>query len=240
MQHSINIIGNTFEDTNKDSNLVYNAYDREIRFDTVESLLPRGRRNRVLDQGCSIGAWYPFFKKAGFKQIYGIDISRERADKARKRGYRACVAPAQKMPFKNDYFDLVACIDVIVHILNRCDRQSAMREAFRVLKPGGSYIISIAGDKYLRISRVLDFYNAFKSNKSRQNPSYCNYSNIREAVEDLNAAGFNVKTAVGTQFIYPGLLIYAPRVLTFLDRLLGQRTPDYGRFIFIRATKPVK
>jgi len=47
--------------------------------------------------------------------------------------------------FENDYFDFIICNHVLEYIL---DDQKAMRELFRVLKPGGEAILQVPISKY--------------------------------------------------------------------------------------------
>jgi len=47
--------------------------------------------------------------------------------------------------FENDYFDFIICNHVLEHI---ADDQKAMRELFRVLRPGGEAILQVPISKY--------------------------------------------------------------------------------------------
>lgn len=234
---NIAVIGNTMEDDNPDSNVTYNQYAKQAGFRIARAFTEKVPKGSVLDQGCSIGAWFPFFKTRGFKRVVGIDISKERLAVAVSRGYEGKLAPAQKLPFKPNSFDLVFCIDVLVHILQRKDRQAAMREAFRVLKPGAPYVVSIASEKFRRANAVVNFYALGKGKEDRL-PTYVNWSTVDEVTTDLEKAGFEVESVEGTEFLYPSVLVYAPAVLKVYDKLFGRLFPGYGRIIYLKATKP--
>ena len=74
---NIDVIGNTWEDDNPDSLQSFNKYDKKTREKVVSEFFKGEKRKTVLDMGCSIGPWYPFFKKQGATYVVGVDISKE-------------------------------------------------------------------------------------------------------------------------------------------------------------------
>lgn len=84
----IDIIGTTHEIHNNETDRIMNGYYHQQEVSTVKSLLLKVNNlnyDKVLDLGCSIGTWYNDYKKFGFKKIIEIDISKERAMKAKER-----------------------------------------------------------------------------------------------------------------------------------------------------------
>ncbi|MFP6616100.1 MAG: class I SAM-dependent methyltransferase [Candidatus Hydrogenedentota bacterium] len=68
--------------------------------------------------------------------IIGLDISPYRVKLSNNRALHATVGDAiNALPFKNDAFDTVSCIDVLHHLDQRWN--SIFAELHRVLKPGG-------------------------------------------------------------------------------------------------------
>ena len=62
------------------------------------------------------------------------------------------------LPFENKYFDWVLCNHVLEHIK---DDESAIKEIFRVLKPGGKAIMQVPLNKNLKKnSNLYDQYEA--------------------------------------------------------------------------------
>lgn len=53
---------------------------------------------------------------------------------------------ADRLPFRNEIFDLVLALDVIEHI---DDDRAAVKEFYRVLKPGGRLIITVPAFQFL-------------------------------------------------------------------------------------------
>jgi len=100
---------------------------------------------RVLEIGVGMGADYLEWLKAGARAT-GIDVSAISLEKARRRcelaGYNADLraADAERLPFTDSMFDIVYSYGVLHH---SPDTAQCLREACRVLKPGGQALIML-------------------------------------------------------------------------------------------------
>lgn len=105
--------------------------------------LPRSTAARVLDLGCG-GGW-TLFTKAG--KVVGVDMSHRSLMGARSIYHGATVGDLAALPFAENSLDLVVSSDVIGHIPLEY-KQQAIREIYRVLKPGGKtmHYIEAEGD----------------------------------------------------------------------------------------------
>jgi len=122
-------------------------------------------RSLVLDLGCGHG-WYPFrlIDKWGFQgHITCVDISQHNIsifqDEIRKRGYgdrlSANVANVENLPFQDNHFDLAYSSEVLEHVRTP---QKLFEEAYRVLKPGGEFIITSPSGPMHRFWNVLFWF----------------------------------------------------------------------------------
>ncbi|HEY1265017.1 MAG TPA: methyltransferase domain-containing protein [Terriglobales bacterium] len=99
----------------------------------------RARGRRVLEIGVGMGADYLEWLKAG-AQATGVDLSAISLERARKRCVLAGCEPdlhladAERLPFPANCFDVVYSYGVMHH---SPDTVQCLREAWRVLKPGG-------------------------------------------------------------------------------------------------------
>jgi SAM-dependent methyltransferase len=90
---------------------------------------------RVLDLGCGTGRSRQIYDVVAAEYI-GLDLSFVALNLARKQeGSVVLQGDACQLPFGEGRFDLVAFSSVLHHIP---DFRPALREAFRVLRPGGS------------------------------------------------------------------------------------------------------
>lgn len=99
-----------------------------------------GREKHVLDLCCGQGFLTKLLVENG-GTIIGLDFSAAMLEVAKKSVSNAefhC-GDAAKMPFENNSFDSVACNFGLMHLP---DRQAALSEVTRVLKPGGKFVMS--------------------------------------------------------------------------------------------------
>jgi len=90
---------------------------------------------RVLDIGCGIGTYVKKLRDLA-ERAYGIDVDPARV---RRSGTGSlAVAVSERLPFASGSLDMVLLNEVIEHV--RDDRET-LREACRVLKPGGHIVI---------------------------------------------------------------------------------------------------
>jgi 2-polyprenyl-3-methyl-5-hydroxy-6-metoxy-1,4-benzoquinol methylase len=98
------------------------------------------KNSKVLDVGVNTGTIALPLMRAGCR-VKGIDLVPELVEKAKKHGVFAEQGEAEDLSrFKDNSFDVVICAEVLEHLY---DPIPAVEEAFRVLKPGGRYIVTI-------------------------------------------------------------------------------------------------
>jgi len=106
----------------------------------------------LLDVGCGDGSWHPRVVAHGVS-IVGVDLMAGMLREASGRGAQLLPRPtlaqadAQALPFANNHFDHVLCCGVLYHVP---DREHALREMRRVLRPGGRAVISTNGADAMR------------------------------------------------------------------------------------------
>lgn len=95
---------------------------------------------KLLDVGCGPGFFLAYAEK--HYDAHGIDISEYAIRKAKQRTQTAklSVEDAMNLDYRNDYFDIVTCFDVLEHLP---DPRLALQEFYRVLKKGGILIIRV-------------------------------------------------------------------------------------------------
>jgi ubiquinone/menaquinone biosynthesis C-methylase UbiE len=91
---------------------------------------------KTVDIGCGTG-----HHLALLDDVMGVDPSKEMLDVAKKTGKTVVIGKAEKLPFADGVFDNTLCLFCV---LNICDYKKAAAEMARVLRPGGTAIISVA------------------------------------------------------------------------------------------------
>ncbi|MGH8642680.1 MAG: methyltransferase domain-containing protein [Burkholderiales bacterium] len=117
----------------------HNAWENQGRtpafIDYFSSLLGRFPRSRFLEIGCGEGF---LLSALNHGEKFAVDLSTRAINAARTRAQaQFSVALAERLPFPDGRFDLVASVGVMEHFL---DIGEATREIERVLSPGGHYV----------------------------------------------------------------------------------------------------
>jgi SAM-dependent methyltransferase len=101
------------------------------------TLLPEGR---VLDAGCGYGRWFSLVAPA--RSVVGIDVSPLLAKRARTnaQGIPVTLGDVRRLPFADAEFEAAYTIKVL-QFLPPGDRQAAIAELFRVVRPGGTVVL---------------------------------------------------------------------------------------------------
>jgi SAM-dependent methyltransferase len=154
----------------------------------------RGKRDRViLDAGCGTGGnllWLRRYVGAG--RIIGLDYVNTALRFCQQHGERFLVqASATDLPFANESLDLLTSFDVLVQIPGAARDEQAMREMWRVLKPGGIAFVRGAAYEWMKSG-----HDAALSTQRRYT--------LPELSSKLERAGFRVlRRTYANSFLFP-------------------------------------
>jgi ubiquinone/menaquinone biosynthesis C-methylase UbiE len=179
---------------------------REVTRAVLDPLCPPGPRRDVLDAGCGTGGMLTWLERyASGGRVAGIDFSADALDFCRSRGLSDVVqASVTALPFAAETFDLVTSFDVLVQLPGEGSDELAMREMFRVLRPGGIAFTRAAAYEWMRSGHDEALNTQRRYTLSR-------------LVERMERAGFRVRRATYAN----SLLLPAAMVRRLLFKRLG-------------------
>jgi SAM-dependent methyltransferase len=130
---------------------------RTIVFGLLDRFLPRSSTEptrvssspvtgkQALDLGCGTGLNLEHLER--YATTTGTDYFEEALRFCRERGHtRLCKADAVDLPFPDRSFDIATALDVIEHL---DDDLAALKELYRIMRPGGLLIVSVPAYKFL-------------------------------------------------------------------------------------------
>lgn len=115
---------------------------------------------KILDVGVGLGR---FMKKVQDSleinaDYYGIDISIEYLRVAKQKNISVAYSKIEDMPYKEEYFDIITCTDVLEHVqdLNYC-----ISQMLKCLKKGGIMVVRVPNREdltpYLQVDYPYEF-----------------------------------------------------------------------------------
>ena len=113
----------------------------------LEALAHRWQKGKLLNVGCAHGPdFLPFIR--GF-DLYGVDFSVKMLKFARKYSEKfnftanLAVADVRCLPYSDETFDWAISVATYHHVRGKEEREAALSELRRVLKPGGEVFITV-------------------------------------------------------------------------------------------------
>ena len=132
-----------------------------VRTKEIISRYLTGDQLNILDVGGGTG-YYAFWLQSLGHHVTLVDLSANNISWAKEYavdrnisldGYE--IGDATSLRFQDSQFDLVLLLGPLYHLINRVDRVKAIREAGRILKPGGMMIAAV-------ISRYASFIDGLR------------------------------------------------------------------------------
>lgn len=125
-----------FESIKQGSPSSYWSYGLDRRLKMARGLVDFNDK-RILDAGCGIGMFMEKFSEFS-NDVYGFEPDPRKVEIAKKKFRNVAVSGAEKLPYKDNFFDIIWFHEVLEHV---DDDRKSVRELVRVLKPGGKLII---------------------------------------------------------------------------------------------------
>lgn len=176
---------------NEGKHFFYRA-NHELFLSRVRDLRTKNRRLlKILDAGCGTGLLAKRLK--AFGEVTGVDIDTHAILYSKKRGIKVRKGSINSLPFKSRSFDTIVSMDVIYH--KRVNDTKALREFFRVLKPGGTPLVRVPA-----LPLLFSSHDQYVHTRERYTK--------RKLLEKLTQAGFKVRkiTYVNSVLFFPTIV----------------------------------
>lgn len=146
----------------------------------------------ILDLGCGYGELIGAFSELGL-QTWGVDVSSQVLEAAKFRAKSANIIKidlvCDRLPFKDKFFDIVTACEVVEHLK---DDDNLFGEAYRVIKPGGLFLVTTPTDGSL-FGKIFENFvpdDPTHINKHLEKYWTSKITNVGFRVEELRAISF--------------------------------------------------
>ncbi|HIP17696.1 MAG TPA: class I SAM-dependent methyltransferase [Methanothermococcus okinawensis] len=168
----------------------------------------------ILDCGCGFGSFYTLTKDLNTIYLdFSINLLKKFKNNYNLKSNKIC-GDILNLPFKDNSFDLIFCINVLEHVI---DYKGALREMKRVLKKEGVLIVIVVnGESFIKES----IFNEFR------------IYHRALSLNDINVEGFEIIEYNSFYFIPPILKILPTSLLRYFINNYYLRIEDYLRNLF--------
>ncbi len=215
----------------------YQAFDHPVALLRAENALRApwviatlvkkiGNKAKVLDIGCGAGLLTNPMAKAGF-DVTGIDISKASLQIAtqfdKTNSVRYAQADAYELPFEEQTFEGVTAMDLLEHVEKP---EKVVREAARVLKPGGLFFFHTFNRTFLSYLMVIKGVEWFVKNTPKNMHVYDLFIPPNDLKRWCTRQKLQIEEILGLR----------PKILhpSFWKMLLTRKVPENFTFTFCK------
>jgi 2-polyprenyl-3-methyl-5-hydroxy-6-metoxy-1,4-benzoquinol methylase len=172
-----------------------------------EYILLAQRNSKILEVGCGESYALEYLYKNGIvseKNVYGLDQSTAAIAYMKKKisGGKFIAGDIYQLPYKNNMFDVLFMMEVIEHVE---DPIAALKEVYRVAKPGAYFFLSFPNFTVLpwKIARMIS--DRFRLPELINKQPIDNIYSIPEVVSFATLAGFTLQKMTGVTYLTAGM-----------------------------------
>ena len=145
----------SFRDLEQQDSYMWDAAEFELLLNKIipnRTITPLFKKylnpgDKILEGGCGNGAWVQYLNDQGYECV-GTDINEVILDVAKKENLNVIKDDILNMSFADDTFHAYLSLGVIEHWED--GPQKAIAEAYRVIKPGGYFLVSTPCNNLIR------------------------------------------------------------------------------------------
>jgi len=202
---------------------------QKYRLSKVLQIYHPSKEERVLDLGCGWGT-FTFALAPICKEVVGLDYSAKSVEICRKLAKKHNLdniefvrADASETEQEDNSFDVVIAADLFEHLYPDISIKT-VNEAFRVLKPGGKFVIwTPHRGHFLEILKNHDII-------IKHDPAHVDYKSMKWLIDNLKETGFDIEKQYYAESHLP--------VLRTLEKAFIPILPWARRRIAILSRKP--
>jgi SAM-dependent methyltransferase len=190
-----------------------NLDDCEIEFirDVMLTSLPR--QGVIVDAGCGTARWPIYLRRRGYR-VFGVEWSHDacRIAKENDPGLGVARGDVRAAPIKDASVDAVLSLGVVEH--DEAGPHAALREARRILKPGGTLVLAVPYNNPLR-RLVVNHLQSWVTRKRRRASWKLGFAEYRFSASEVK--GFLAECGFEVVSTHPNDLVPPKNVGLWVD-----------------------
>jgi len=140
---------------------------------------PKNKNCLILDIGCGNGKSLNILKKFGFQNLYGIDISQEQIEIAKKTNFFnvKCIGALEFLKNEKEKYDVILLVDVLEHL----DLSSSIELINLIYKS-----LKEKGKLFIQVPNAISLFSPLRYSDITHKRAYSKSS----IIQTLNTSGF--------------------------------------------------
>lgn len=180
--------------------------EHEITLDLINSLISKYKPDTLLEIATGPGRLTKNINL--WNKGIGVDYSNSMLKLAKKnvnnKKWKFIRADIMKMPFKDDYFDMIVTFRLLSHF-NNIQRENSYKKIRKILKKDGLLIFEIGNKNYKKphlIRALLKIYRLFKKEKKHEllPGIYSDSVEKEQLINELKINKFNIEKIYGVNY----------------------------------------
>lgn len=214
--------------------IIENPLNRQPQLSKIfNENIKKVRNKKILEIGCGRGEMSVYFAKKGAK-VFGLDVGPSLIDSARalaKINQVKCkflVFDCTRLPFDQDYFDLVFVNDVLHHLSSPAMKKT-IAEIYRVLARGGIAFIN----EPVEDSQIFDFFQNIiplkQTGFGSKRPSILNRKKWEEYIAGMDHHSLNTRELVSLFAKFKRIKLLQYGFINRLERIFPNKSQILNR-----------
>jgi SAM-dependent methyltransferase len=198
--------------------------------------------NDVCDIGCGNGVFTGDLKRRIDCNLIGVDSNKYALEQASKLDFDKLIQvddfTKDKLPIDNESVDLVICKDVLEHLI---DPEFLTHEIFRILKPGGYFLVHVPNHfpiwgrlKFLFTNNIDTF--SYFPNANRYDFPHIRFFTLDSMKDILKVSGFASLENISYFFTKPPI-IHRFMPISLTKKMAQISTDNFSEGITILSSK---
>ena len=198
--------------------------------------------NDVCDIGCGNGVFTGDLKRRIDCNLIGVDSNKYALEQASKLDFDKLIQvddfTKDKLPIDNESVDLVICKDVLEHLI---DPEFLTHEIFRILKPGGYFLVHVPNHfpiwgrlKFLFTNNIDTF--SYFPNANRYDFPHIRFFTLDSMKDILKVSGFASIENISYFFTKPPI-IHRFMPISLMKKMAQISTDNFSEGITILSSK---
>lgn len=135
----------------------------------IKKIIASNNYKNILEAGCGTGRWINSLEENG-RRVFGLDYSLDmmKIPKARKSHLNLINADAVHIPFKDNFFELIFCVNAIHHFP---DKEKFIKDCYRILNGNGMLAVFGVDPHIDKDWYVYDYFDSVYENDLKRFPS---------------------------------------------------------------------